>query len=75
LKDKKKYARNFMHIEEESNKMEAKKLTQKVGNKKIVVNPPWPTFKENEIDRVYDLPYTRMPHPRYTTRKRFRHTK
>jgi uncharacterized radical SAM protein YgiQ len=65
LKDKKKYARNFMHIEEESNKMEAKKLTQKVGNKKIVVNPPWPTFKESEIDRVYDLPYTRMPHPRY----------
>ena len=65
LKDKKKYARNFMHIEEESNKMEAKKLTQKVGDKKIVVNPPWPTFKENEIDRVYDLPYTRLPHPRY----------
>ena len=65
LKDKKKYARNFMHIEEESNKMEAKKLTQRVGNLKIVVNPPWPTFKENEIDRVYDLPYTRLPHPRY----------
>lgn len=65
LKDKKKYARNFMHIEEESNKMEAKKLTQKVGDKKIVVNPPWPTFKESEIDRVYDLPYTRLPHPRY----------
>lgn len=66
LKDKKKYARNFMHIEEESNKMEAKKLVQKVGDKKIVVNPPWPTFKENEIDRVYDLPYTRLPHPRYS---------
>lgn len=65
LKDKKKYARNFMHIEEESNKMEAKKLTQKVGSRKIVVNPPWPTFKESEIDRVYDLPYTRLPHPRY----------
>jgi uncharacterized radical SAM protein YgiQ len=65
LKDKKKYARNFMHIEEESNKMEAKKLTQRVGDKKIVVNPPWPTFKESEIDRVYDLPYTRLPHPRY----------
>jgi uncharacterized radical SAM protein YgiQ len=69
LKDKKKYARNFMHIEEESNKMEAKKLTQRVGNKKIVVNPPWPTFKENEIDRVYDLPYTRMPHPRYSNKE------
>ena len=69
LKDKKKYARNFMHIEEESNKMEAKKLTQKVGDKKIVVNPPWPTFKESEIDRVYDLPYTRLPHPRYNNKE------
>ena len=65
LADRKKFARNFMHIEEESNKMEAKKLVQRVGGKKVVVNPPWPTFKENEIDRVYDLPYTRLPHPRY----------
>lgn len=65
LKDKKEFARNFMHIEEESNKMEAKKLVQRIGNQKIVVNPPWPTFKENEIDRIYDLPYTRLPHPRY----------
>jgi uncharacterized radical SAM protein YgiQ len=65
LKDKKEFARNFMHIEEESNKMEAKKLVQRYGNKKIVVNPPWPTFKEKEIDRIYDLPYTRLPHPRY----------
>lgn len=65
LADKKEFSRNFMHIEEESNKMEAKKLVQRIGNKKIVVNPPWPTFKEKEIDRIYDLPYTRMPHPRY----------
>ncbi len=65
LLDKKKYARNFMHIEEESNKMEAKKLEQHVGDQKIVVNPPWPVFEEQEIDRVYDLPYTRLPHPRY----------
>lgn len=66
LKDKKKYARNFMHIEEESNKLEAKKLVQRVGKKKVVVNPPWPVFTEQEIDRVYDLPYTRLPHPRYS---------
>ncbi len=65
LKDKKEFARNFMHIEEESNKMEAKKLVQRIGRQKIIVNPPWPTFKENEIDRIYDLPYTRLPHPRY----------
>lgn len=66
LKDKKKFARNFMHIEEESNKMEAKKLLQRVGDKQIVVNPPWPVFTEQEIDKVYDLPYTRLPHPRYS---------
>jgi len=65
LQDKKLFALNFKYIEEESNKMEAKKLTQMVGSKKIVVNPPWPTFKEKEIDKVYDLPYTRLPHPRY----------
>jgi uncharacterized radical SAM protein YgiQ len=65
LADRKKFARNFMHIEEESNKMEAKKLMQRVGERKVVVNPPWPVFREEEIDRVYDLPYTRLPHPRY----------
>ena len=65
LADRKRFARNFMHIEEESNKMEAKKLVQLVGNRKVVVNPPWPVFREEEIDRVYDLPYTRLPHPRY----------
>ena len=65
LADKKKFARNFMYIEEESNKMEAKKLLQQAGTKKIVVNPPWPVFNEDEIDHVYELPYTRMPHPRY----------
>ena len=65
LTDKRKYARNFMYIEEESNKTEAKKLVQQNGNKKVVVNPPWPVFQEHEIDRIYDLPYTRLPHPRY----------
>jgi len=69
LDDRKIFARNFRYIEEESNKMDAKKLSQKVGNKKIVVNPPWPTFSENEIDRVYDLPYTRLPHPRYNKKE------
>ncbi|MEN8116091.1 MAG: YgiQ family radical SAM protein [Bacteroidota bacterium] len=68
LTDKKVFARNFMHIEEESNKMEAKKLVQRIGNNKIIVNPPWPTFKEKEIDKVYDLPYTRLPHPRYNNK-------
>lgn len=65
LKDSKVFAKNFSFIETESNKMEAKKLSQRLGNKKIIVNPPWPTSSEKEIDKIYDLPFTRLPHPRY----------
>ena len=68
LEDKKKFAKNFMHIEEESNKAEANKITQQIGNRQVVVNPPWPPLKEKEIDRFYDLPFTRLPHPRYKTK-------
>ena len=69
LEDKKKYAKNFMHIEEESNKVEANILIQEVGNQQVIINPPWPPLEEKEIDRFYDLPYTRLPHPRYKNKE------
>jgi uncharacterized radical SAM protein YgiQ len=69
LEDKKKYAKNFMHIEEESNKVEANVLTQGVGNQQVIINPPWPPLEEKEIDRFYDLPFTRLPHPRYKNKE------
>lgn len=69
LQDKKKYAKNFMHIEEESNKVEANVLIQKVDDRQVVVNPPWPPLEEKEIDRFYDLPFTRLPHPRYKNKE------
>ncbi len=65
LADKKKFASNFMHIEEESNKVEANKITQRIGDKQVVVNPPWAPLSEKEIDTFYDYPYTRLPHPKY----------
>ena len=65
LADKKSYASNFRHIEEESNKQEARKLIQPTGDQWVVVNPPWPPMSEAELDRVFDLPYTRLPHPKY----------
>ncbi len=65
LADKKKFAKNFMHIEEESNKAEANVIIQRTGNQQVVVNPPWPPLEEKEIDRFYDLPFTRLPHPKY----------
>lgn len=67
--DKKKYAKNFMHIEEESNKVEANIIIQEIGNQQVVVNPPWPPLEEKEIDRFYDLPFTRLPHPRYKNKE------
>jgi uncharacterized radical SAM protein YgiQ len=65
LKDKKAFARNFKHIEEESNKWNANRLVQKVNGKYVVVNPPFPPMDEKEIDASFDLPYTRLPHPKY----------
>ena len=68
LKDKLNYAKNFKHIEEESNKMVARKLTQTIGNQTIVVNPSWPLLTTPELDSFYDLPFTRLPHPRYNNK-------
>ena len=65
LTDKKLYASNFKHIEQESNKYDAARLLQKAGNRWMVVNPPYEPLNEAELDASYDLPYTRVPHPKY----------
>lgn len=68
LKDKRKFAGNFKHIEIQSNQIHAKRLTQAVNNKKLIVNPPLSNITEKQIDKIYDLPYTRLPHPKYNKR-------
>jgi len=68
LKEKKKYAENFKHIELESNKMQAQKLVQKAFDKYVIVNPPYRPSEEEEIDKIFALPYTRLPHPKYAKR-------
>lgn len=65
LEDKKKQAENFRYIEEESNKYEAGRIRQASGNSTVVVNPPYPPLTQGELDRSFDLPYTRLPHPKY----------
>lgn len=65
VKDKLKQAKNFRHIEEESNKLAAHRIIQSCGRQMIVVNPPYPPMTEKEIDASFDLPYTRLPHPKY----------
>ena len=68
LNDKKIFASNFKHIEQQSNSMQARYIIQKTGDRYIVVTPPYPTMSEKEMDASFDLPYTRMPHPRYKKR-------
>lgn len=65
LHDKRAQADNFRHIEEESNKMHAQRLLQEVDGQWAVVNPPYPPLTTEELDASFDLPYTRVPHPKY----------
>ena len=65
LRNKRAQAENFRHIEEESNKLHAQRLLQRVDGRYAVVNPPYPPMTTEEIDASFDLPYTRVPHPKY----------
>ncbi len=69
LQNKKAYAENFRHVEEESNKMHAQRLIQKTGNQYVVVNPPFPPMSSEELDATYELPFTRVPHPKYNCKR------
>ena len=71
LQSKRAEAENYRHIEEQSNMIHAKRLIQEVssgavgGTSFVVVNPPYPPMTTEEIDASFDLPYTRLPHPKY----------
>lgn len=66
LADKRAFAENFVRMETESNRLRQEKIiVEKTGDEWVVVNPPYPSLSESEIDRSFDLPYTRLPHPRY----------
>lgn len=65
LANRKLQSANFKYIETESNKYEARRLWQKCGDVVVKVNVPFPPMSEEEIDASFDLPYTRLPHPKY----------
>ncbi|MCI6855929.1 MAG: YgiQ family radical SAM protein [Bacteroidales bacterium] len=65
LKDKVRQAENFKHIEIESNKWHGRTIWQQYGERVVKINPMYPPMTENEIDASFDLPYTRLPHPKY----------
>lgn len=61
-------AENYHIIELESNKIECATLVQRHGDRLVVVNPPEPPMTTEEIDASFDLPYMRLPHPKYKKR-------
>ena len=65
VKSKRVHAENFRLIETESNKIQAATIVQPVGDKCVVVNPPYPPMKSEELDAIYDLPFMYHPHPKY----------
>ena len=68
LKSKRAEAESYHIIDLESNKIEAATLIQQHGDRYVVVNPPEPPMATDEIDASFDLPYTRLPHPKYRKR-------
>jgi uncharacterized radical SAM protein YgiQ len=60
-----KFAENFAKIEVTSNLMDPDILIQSYGDEVVIVNPPFPLLTEKVLDKIYDLPFTRLPHPKY----------
>lgn len=65
LADKKNYAENFVIVEREANSYTNRRITQKLEHSKLIVNPTYEPLSETEMDSIYALPFTRLPHPRY----------
>lgn len=66
LKNKLNQAKNFKIVEEESNKLTANRLVQGLDqNYSVVINPPYPPMTSEQLDATYELPFTRVPHPKY----------
>jgi len=68
ISNKDAFGEAFKTIEIESNKYYANTIVQQHNNCFVVVNPPYPLVTTKELDNFYDLPYTRLPHPKYNKR-------
>ena len=65
LRSKRAFAENFQKIEINANLMHPEILIEPVGKGYVQVNPPYPTATQAEMDSFWDLPFTKLPHPRY----------
>ncbi len=64
-KDKKAFVRNFNQVELQANLLHPKRIVEPCQGGFVYINEPFPPMETPELDEVYDLPYTMLPHPRY----------
>ena len=65
LRNKRTQVENFMKLEVESNKYDSRTIWQDTKGKFLKINPPFPPISTAALDKIYKLPFTRLPHPRY----------
>lgn len=63
--DKMAFAEATRVMHHETNPYNARRLVQFHGRQAVVVNPPQLPISQQAMDRIYDLPFTRKPHPSY----------
>ena len=60
------HASRVLHLE--TNPGNARALIQQHGDRMLWLNPPPIPLPTADLDRVFELPYTRQPHPRISVR-------
>ncbi len=70
LKDKRKQAESIAAFEKNSNKFDGERLIQNYEKEriKVIVNPFDQTYSSQDLDKIYELPFERQPHPKYAKR-------
>ncbi|HUS29692.1 MAG TPA: YgiQ family radical SAM protein [Kofleriaceae bacterium] len=61
------HASRILHLE--SNPGNARALVQRHGNHDVWINPPPLPLTTQEMDALYELPFTRLPHPKHQPTK------
>lgn len=67
--DRRAFAENFHLIETHANMLHPDVIAEPVGDGYVQVNPPYPPATEEEMDSFWDLPFTKLPHPRYKDKR------
>jgi len=68
-KSKRAFAENFHEIETHANMMHPATIIEPVGDGYVQINPTCPPATTEEMDSFWDLPFTKLPHPRYAGKR------